>query len=71
VVLPLGMVLMASSCYVSTDYGLYPQGKLVEDASLIRDWKGGGAELGLRERYTFSAAGLTLEYFECLSEGIQ
>lgn len=69
--LPAAAVLLVSGCYVSTDYGLYPQGKLVQKASLVREWSGDGAELVLKQNEIFSATGLTLKYFECPSDGLQ
>ncbi|MCX5557284.1 hypothetical protein [Streptomyces sp. NBC_00038] len=71
VAVPTVAVLLVSGCYVSTDYGQYPEGKLVQNASLVRIWTGEGAELALKENKVFSAAGLTLKYFSCSSEGLQ
>ncbi|MFE4666740.1 hypothetical protein ACFRI7_18095 [Streptomyces sp. NPDC056716] len=65
------MGLLMSACYVSTDYDRYPEGKLVADAELVREWTGEGAELSLRGDATFSASALLLEYFSCSSSGVQ
>jgi hypothetical protein len=71
VVIPSGVVLLVSGCYVSTDYGQYPEGKPVQNGSLMRNWSGEGAELALKENKGFSATGLTLKYFSCPSDGLR
>jgi hypothetical protein len=68
---PTIAVLLVSGCYVSTDYGQYPEGKPVQNASLVRNWAGEGAELALKENKVFSAAGLTLKYSSCPSDGLR
>jgi hypothetical protein len=65
------VALLLSGCYVSTEYEIHPEGKVIQRASLVREWTGDGAELALKEGGSFSAADLTLEYFECSSGGMQ
>ncbi len=62
---------LASGCYADTGYDVYPQGKLVQSASLVREWAGGEAKLNLGADEAFSADQLTLEYFECSSDGVR
>lgn len=69
--MPAVAVLLVSGCYVSTEYGRYPEGRLVQSAALVRIWAGEGAELALKENEVPSAAGLTLKYFSCPADGLQ
>lgn len=71
VAVPAVAVLLVSGCYASTDYGRYPEGKLVQNAALVRTWAGEGAELALKENKVFSAVGLTLKYFSCPADGLR
>ncbi|MFC9846307.1 hypothetical protein ACFWFF_05485 [Streptomyces sp. NPDC060223] len=71
VAIPAVAVLLVSSCYVSTDYGRYPEGKLVQSGSLVRNWTGEAAELALKEDKGFSATGLNLKYFSCPLDGLR
>ncbi|WP_155054073.1 hypothetical protein [Streptomyces blattellae] len=63
--LPVAAGLLLSGCYVSTEYGKYPEGKIVQTASLVREWTAQDVELALSQNGAFSAAGLTLSYFQC------
>lgn len=64
-------IVGVSSCYASTDYGTYPEGKIVQSGSLVREWTGEGEQLVLKANDAFSASRLQLRYFQCPSDGIQ
>ncbi|MFC4331977.1 hypothetical protein ACFPC0_30270 [Streptomyces andamanensis] len=65
------VILLASGCYVATDYEKYPAGRFVSAASLVRTWKAGAGALELRRDAKFTASRLKLEYFGCSRDGVR
>ncbi len=69
--MPIAVGLLLSGCYVSTEYGKYPDGKFVQKTSLVREWTAQDGGLVLSDDDSFTATGLVLEYFHCSADGLR
>lgn len=65
------MVGLLSGCYVDTGYGQFPESAFVKKETLIREWATQDAELTLSDNGSFMASKLTLQYYQCRTDGLR